>query len=66
MIKNKTLDIENIFKTYLKLLKNSLKTFYVSKQSFIKHHKTIFKNYFSELFSKTITKQTLNFYKKLL
>ena len=60
MIKNKTLDVKNIFKTYLKILKTSLK--YLSSQTnfcFTKHYKTIFKNYFLELFFKTITKQGL-------
>ena len=46
MFKNKALDIEIVFKTYLKLLKTDF--------CFIKYHKTIFKNYFKKLLSNKI------------
>ena len=52
MIKNKALDIKIIFKTYLKILKNKLKKFQVSKQIFVLQNiieqflKTTLKNYF--------------------
>ena len=35
MIKNKVLDIKIIFETYFKILKNMLKTFQVSKWTFV-------------------------------
>ena len=35
MIKNKVLDIKIIFETYFKILKNRLKTFQVSKRTFV-------------------------------
>ena len=57
MIKNKVVDIKFIFKTYFKILKISSKHFKFSNrlvlQNIIKQFsKTIFKNYFSKLFSK--------------
>ena len=58
MIKNKTFNIKIIFKIYFKI-------FLVSKQIFVLQNiikqlsKTIFNNYFSELFLKTITKHEL-------
>ena len=60
MIKNKAFNIKIIFKIYFKI-------FLVSKQIFILQNiikqlsKTIFNNYFSELFLKTITKHDLNY-----
>ena len=65
MIKNKILYIKIIFKTYLKILKQitNILNFQIIFCS-IKHHIMIFKNYFLELFLKTIIKHTLIFFFK--
>ena len=58
MIKTKTLHIKIISKTYLKIFKISLKYFrFQIRLLFYKYHKTVFKNYFLQLFFKTITKR---------
>ena len=61
MIKNKTLNIKIIFKTYLKIFKKKVKNISGSQTDFCfaKHQRTIFKIWFSRLFSKTVPKQGL-------
>ena len=59
MIKNKTQYIKIIFKIYLKILKIGFKHFrflniVLSYKNQIKFSKTVLKNYFLKLFSKTV------------
>ena len=53
MIKNKTINVKIIFKTYLKILKIFI---FSNKFLFIQLYKTVFKNYFLKLFLKIIIK----------
>ena len=67
MIKNKVVNIKIIFKIYLKILKNILgfKQTFVLQNIKEQFSKTIFKNYFSKLFLKIVTKQNLYFRTKM-
>ena len=67
MIKNKILDIKIIFRTYLKWFKTDksildFQTNFYSTKIKKQFSKTVLKNYFLKLFSKTVTKQTLHFF----
>ena len=59
MIKNKVLKIKVIFETYLKTYKTSQEHFKFSNSFHsTKHQKTVFKNYFLEVFLKILPKDT--------